>query len=114
MIIELKKGGHKIGEDEMNQAKAYANALKYSESFTGDYKIVSYVVGDTVETKMDPSIESSNIFIYACTYNQLVSTANRRMFSLRKHLAERYDNLDTDNIVAKVLKEPKQGRLELE
>ena len=114
LIIELKKGGHKIGENEMNQAKAYANALKYSESFTGDYKIISYVVGDSVETKMDPSIESSNIFIYACTYNQLVSTANRRMFSLRKHLSERYDNMETENIVKKVLKESRKEQLDLD
>lgn len=114
LIIELKKGGYKIGEEEMNQAKSYANALKYSESFTGDYKIISYVVGDTVESKMDSYIESSNIYITACTYNQLVSTANRRMFSLRKHLKERYDNMETDNIVNKVLKEPKQGALEFD
>lgn len=114
LIIELKKGGYKIGEDEMNQAKKYANALKYSESFTGDYKIISYVVGDSVEAKMDPSIESSNISIYACTYNQLVSTANRRMFSLRKHLSERYDNMETENIVKKVLQEPSQGQLNFE
>lgn len=114
LIIELKKGGHKIGEKEMNQALSYANALKYSESFTGDYKIISYVVGNTVETKMDSHMESSNISIFACTYNQLVSTANRRMFSLRNHLKERYDNMETDNIIDKVLKEPRQSKLDIE
>ena len=35
----------------MNQAQSYANALKYSESFIGAYKIVAYVVGNTVESK---------------------------------------------------------------
>lgn len=114
LIIEIKKGGHKIGEKEMNQAQSYANALKYSDSFTGEYKIVAYVVGDTVESKMENHFGSSNIDIYACTYNQLVSTANRRMFSLRKHLKERYDNMETDNIVNKVLKEPKQSKLDFE
>lgn len=114
LIIELKKGGHKIGEKEMNQAQSYANALKYSDSFTGDYKIIAYVVGDTVESKMENHFGSSNIDIYACTYNQFVSTANRRMFSLRKHLKERYDNMETDNIVNKVLKEPRQSKLSLE
>lgn len=114
LIIELKKGGFKIGEKEMNQAKSYANALKYSESFTGDYKIVAYVVGNSVESKMDHQISSSNIEIIACTYNQLVSTANRRMLSLRNHLKNRYDNMETDNIVNKVLKEPKQTKLDMD
>lgn len=114
LIIELKKGGHKIGEKEMNQAQSYANALKYSESFIGAYKIVAYVVGNTVESKMEHHFGSSNIDIYACTYNQLVSTANRRMLSLRNHLKERYDNMETDDIVSKVLKEPKQSKLDIE
>lgn len=113
LIIELKKGAFMIGEKEMNQAKSYANALKYSESFTGDYKIVSYVVGGKVDSKMDAIIESQNIIVHACTYNQLVSTAHKRMFSLRKYLKERYDNMETDDIVSKVLKEPGQNKLNI-
>lgn len=113
LIIELKRGGHKIGETEMNQAQSYANAIKYSDSFTGDYKIIAYVVGDTVEAKMDNHFESTNISVFACTYNQLVSTANRRMFSLREHLTERYDKMDTKTIVDKVLREPRQRELDL-
>ncbi len=63
---------------------------------------------------MEHHFGSSNIDIYACTYNQLVSTANRRMLSLRNHLKERYDNMETDDIVSKVLKEPRQSKLDIE
>lgn len=116
LIIELKKGGFAIKEKEMMQAFSYVNALKYSGSFPADVKITSYVVGNTIEPKMSDTLESDkdNIAIYATTYRQLVATAHKRMFSLREYLQERYDNMETENIVNKVLKEPKQGTLELD
>lgn len=116
LIIELKKGGFAIKEKEMMQAFSYVNALKYSGSFPADVKITSYVVGNTIEPKMSDTLESEkdNISIYATTYRQLVSTAHKRMFSLRDYLKEKYDNMETDNIVSKVLKEPHQSTLDLD
>lgn len=116
IIFDLKKGGFAIKEKEMMQAFSYVNALKYSGSFPADVKITSYVVGNTIEPKMSDTLESDkdNIAIYATTYRQLVATAHKRMFSLREYLQERYDNMETENIVNKVLKEPKQGTLELD
>lgn len=115
LIIELKKGGYSIKEKEMMQAFSYVNALKYSGSFPADVKITAYVVGNTIEPKMSDTIESDkdNISIYATTYRNLVSTAHKRMFSLRDYLKEKYDNMETDNIVNKVLKEPKQAKFDI-
>lgn len=116
LIIELKKGGFSIKENEMMQAFSYVNALKYSGSFPADLKITSYVVGNTIEPKMSDTIESDkdNIAIYATTYKTLVATAHKRMFSLRDYLKERYDNMETQNIVDKVLKQPRQAKLDID
>lgn len=116
LIIELKKGGFSIKEKEMMQAFSYVNALKYSGSFPADLKITSYVVGNTIEPKMSDTIENDkdNIAIYATTYKTLVATAHKRMFSLRDYLKERYDNMETENIVDKVLKQPRQSKLDID
>lgn len=116
LIIELKKGGFSIKEKEMMQAFSYVNALKYSGSFPADLKITSYVVGNTIEPKMSDTIENDkdNIAIYATTYKTLVATAHKRMFSLRDYLKERYDNMETENIVDKVLKQPRQAKLDID
>lgn len=116
LIVELKKGGFTIKEHEIMQALSYVNALKFSGSFPADVKISAYVVGNTIEPKMSDTLknENNNIEIIATTYRQLVDTAHKRMFSLREYLKERYDNMETDNIVSKVLKEPKQGKMNFE
>lgn len=116
LIIELKKGGFSIKEKEMMQAFSYVNALKYSGSFPADLKITSYVVGNTIEPKMSDTIENDkdNIAIYATTYKTLVATAHKRMFSLRDYLKERYDNMETENIVDKILKQPRQAKLDID
>ena len=100
----------------MMQAFSYVNALKYSGSFPADLKITSYVVGNTIEPKMSDTIENDkdNIAIYATTYKTLVATAHKRMFSLRDYLKERYDNMETENIVDKVLKQPRQAKLDID
>ena len=97
----------------MMQAFSYVNALKFSGSFPADVKITSYVVGNTIEPKMSDTIENDKdkISIYATTYRELVSTAHKRMFSLRDYLKEKYDNMETENIVSKVLKEPRQSKI---
>ena len=47
------------------------------------------------------------------TYGALVSTANLRLMRLRKILEDKYDNLKTDALLAKVLSTQEQGALDL-
>ena len=51
--------------------------------------------------------------VKATTYGALVGTANLRLMRLRKTLEDRYDNLQTDALLAKVLSMQEQADLEL-
>lgn len=113
LIIELKKGGFEIGKDEMSQANEYVEALSFSGSFTNRPEINAFVVGSTVYGKMssERKLDEINSKIVACTYDQLVATARRRLFKLKDYLADRYEKMSTENIVTKVLGEPKQTKM---
>lgn len=113
LIIELKKGGHEIGKDEMSQANEYVEALSFSGNFTNKPEINAFVVGSTVYSKMssERNLAEINSKVIACTYNQLIATARRRLFKLKDYLADRYEKMSTENIVTKVLSEPKQTNI---
>lgn len=115
LIIELKKGGFEIGQEEMSQAQKYVNAIFKSSSINAKPTITAYVVGSKVSDDIERDIklgETKNIHV--CTYSQLVSTAGRRLFRLKEILNDRYINMATENIVTKVLKEPKQRQITIE
>jgi len=106
LIIELKKGGFEIGRDEMTQAQDYVEDLLHCGHIDGNPRIHAFVVGHKINSKItrirkigDPELGR----IEACTFDQLVRTAEIRLFYLRKQLKERYDELKDDNILQKVL-----------
>ncbi len=111
--LELKKGGYEIGKDEMSQANEYVETLSFSGSFTNKTEINAFVVGSKVYSKMssERKLDEINSKVIACTYDQLVATAKRRLFKLKDYLADRYEKTSTENIVTKVLSEPKQTKI---
>ncbi len=92
LLIELKKGGFKIKREERNQAQGYVEDLH--SSLCGDCQITAYVVGDSIAENVAKSQKIENYgTIYVTTYDQLVDTAEKRMFGLRRVLASRYDDI---------------------
>ena len=93
LLIELKKGAFKITREERNQTQGYVEDL-HSSSIGRDCQITAYVVGDTIADNVSifQNIEHYGN-IYVTTYNQLVDTAERRMFGLRQLIAARYDDI---------------------
>ncbi len=93
LLIELKKGGYKIKREERNQAYGYVEDLLKS-NLGVDCQITAYVVGDSVADNVgfSTTIEDRGI-LYVTTYDQLVDTAERRMFGLRQKIASRYDDI---------------------
>jgi len=116
LIIELKKGASSIGRDEMNQADEYVQEIAFKGGFTSKPNITAYVVGDKISQgiSINRKLEDINGIIFATTYYSLVETAKKRLFSLRAILSKRYETMDTDSLVVKVLNEPHQSKLELE
>lgn len=93
LLIELKKGGFKISRDERNQAQGYVEDL-HSSNLGRDCQIIAYVVGDSIADNVAVYQNVENYgTIYVTTYDQLVDTAERRMFGLRQAIASRYDEI---------------------
>lgn len=118
LLIELKKGGFKLNRKEVNQADGYVQDIAASGYVNGSPFITAWVVGQSiaagVSTSKTVGDESRNYGqVRATTYGALVSTANLRLMRLRKTLEDRYGNLSTDTLLAKVLATQEQGNLDL-
>ena len=98
LLIELKKGAFKITREERNQAQGYIEDLAKSTALGGNCRVVGFVVGDSVADNLAnvSEVKDNDVVLgrlYTTTYSQLVDTAERRMFGLRKVLADRYDDV---------------------
>lgn len=95
LLIELKKGAFKITREERNQAQGYVEDLLAS-NLGNECQITAYVVGDSIADNLKSPIkvgDGNQGTIYVTTYDQLVDTAERRMFGLRQIIASRYDDV---------------------
>lgn len=108
LIVELKKGGFELTRKEMKQAEDYVDEISHTNQISTKPEIAAYVVGDKISDKMSPDASVGKNKIFACTYLELVNTAKKRLFKLKETLNDRYEQMPTENIVEKVLKEPRQ------
>lgn len=92
----------------MNQASDYVDAIVNSTNFGSKIAIAAYVVGDKISNNISKDGAAGGNRIFACTYMELANTAKARLFRLKDVLNERYEQMSTESIVEKVLKEPKQ------
>lgn len=94
LIIELKRGGFEIKREERNQAQGYIEDL-LTLGFTQTF-FSAYVVGDSIADNVQRrSSVGSNKEGQICvtTFSQLVDTAEKRMFGLRKKLSTMYEEV---------------------
>jgi hypothetical protein len=115
LLIELKRGGFKIGRDEVNQASGYVEDLLGCGLLDGTPFIKAFVVGYECDSRVTPVRTVGENPVQArisiCTYGQLVRTAQMRLFRLKERLADRYDQISGTDLVSKVLAEPMQLKL---
>lgn len=105
LLIELKKGGFKIKREERNQAQGYVEDL-LSSNLGVDCQITAYVVGDSIADNLTPLTkigEGGRGTLYVTTFDQLVDTAERRMFGLRQKIAARYDDVPGMELYAQAM-----------
>lgn len=105
LLIELKKGGFKIKREERNQAQGYVEDLLNS-NLGIDCQITAYVVGDSIADNLTSPTkigEGGRGSLYVTTYDQLVDTAERRMFGLRQKIASRYDEVPGMELYAQAM-----------
>ncbi|MCA6392712.1 MAG: ATP-binding protein [Cytophagales bacterium] len=96
LIIELKRGGFKLGREERNQAVGYVEDFMNCGVLIGYPYINAFVVGESFSEKVQPiqSIENENKVeigkVQICLFSQIVDSSERRLFNLRERLNERY------------------------
>lgn len=112
LIIELKKGGFKIGRKEIVQAEEYTDSLYKGNKLNSNPIIKAYVIGDKIDNSISTKKTLENYGeIYAYTYAQLVSTAQKRLFGLKEKLSEYYSRYNADDYINAILNEPEQLKL---
>lgn len=91
LLIELKRGGFKIGRNERDQVVGYAeNLLAHFPKST----ITAYVVGKEVDTTLLPlNVGQNHGNVFVVSYARLISAAEKRLFGLRDKLSSMYDDV---------------------
>ena len=114
LLVELKRGDSEISRENVNQACNYVEDLLSSGLIDGFPIIRAFVVGHRVNDKVQlvrKIGDNPEHRVCVTTFNQLVRTANQRLFKLKDQLSSRYDELKTPEIMRKVFAEPFQYSL---
>lgn len=104
LIIELKRGGFEITQEEVSQATHYVRQIKKSGVLHKSANIHAFVVGASIGD-IDPSSSTDSGIVDVVTYGQLIQTANIKLFELRKQLQDHYDSLGNESIVEEALRQ---------
>lgn len=116
LIVELKKGDSKLTRHEINQADSYVQDIAQSGTMSGKPYICAWVVGQRIAAGVEKDKKLGNPEygrIRATTFGSLVDTANARLLKLRSVLASRYQDIATDQLLARVLAQPEQAAIPL-
>lgn len=94
LLIELKKGGSKLSRKERNQAMGYVEDFINCGNLIGNPSIDCYVIGKEFSEKVELTVKVGDRGkVNICIFDQLVDTAEKRLFGLRNKLSERYDDI---------------------
>jgi hypothetical protein len=94
LLIELKKGGSKLSRTERNQAMGYVEDFINAGNLLGNPSIDCYVIGKVFSEKVEPTVKVGDRGkVNICIFDQIVDTAEKRLFGLRQKLSDRYDDI---------------------
>ena len=88
LIVELKKGGSTICDENRHQAEYYAKEIKKSGKIEKNTKIVCYVLGTNVDPECETSAIGNNIEVIPRSYNVILHQAHARTFNLMRNIRE--------------------------
>jgi Histidine kinase-, DNA gyrase B-, and HSP90-like ATPase len=110
LLIELKKGGSKIGREEMMQTEGYVEDLLHCGLLDGPPFIQAFVVGRELNERTT-AIKTMGVpeqaRVQAVTFGQLIRTANARLFRVRETVQERYSGSGQD-LLDRIMAQPHQ------
>ncbi len=110
LIVELKRTGLEITQQELDQARDYASELRKRGCAQKETEIVAYVLGTTIEPGVENVAIGDYTRIQPTTYDTVLSRAHARTFNLQRRL-ESASEPEKDPDVEDVLSEQQSGDL---
>jgi hypothetical protein len=111
VIVELKKGGFRVTNDERDQANHYARELRKSGKVNKATKIICYVLGSKIDQEVEEESNEGNTVIYPRPYSTILKQAHARTFHLLKKI-ENSDKVKFDIDLEEVVLMGQQGLFE--
>lgn len=103
LVVELKKGGFKLGVDELRQGEDYALELRRANLVSDATEIVVYVLGSKLADEACEDRKVGAIMVRPMTYERILKRAHARTFNLQRRLTEAEADLPVDQDVEDVL-----------
>ncbi len=85
-ILELKKGGFRVTQEEADQARNYAKEIRKAGRVQADTEIVAYVLGATLEDDLVSAKYGDDTHIIPMIYQTVLRKAHQRTFNLQRRL----------------------------
>jgi hypothetical protein len=88
LIVELKKGGSTIRDEERRQAEDYAKIITKSGKIDSNTKIVCYVLGSKIDAESVKLGKQETIEVIPRSYNIVLQQAYARTFNLIRKIKD--------------------------
>ena len=87
LIVELKRGGKRITQAEVDQARNYADELRRDGAITRETPVEAWILGSTIDPFLEP-LQQGKTCATACSYDALLRRAKARTFFLQQRINE--------------------------
>lgn len=104
LIVELKRGGFRVTQNEVDQAREYAKELRAKGCAQPTTDIEAYVLGASVEAGLEDMIMGRTV-VKPCPYDVILNRAHARTFNLQKRVEESKPEIKQDEEIVEVLEE---------
>jgi len=105
LILELKRGGFKVGTSELRQGEDYALAVENANGVGPQTEIVVYVLGSALADTASEDRRVGNKHIVPMTYDVILNRAHARTFNLHRKLEAAGVEVATDSEIEAILQE---------
>lgn len=103
LIIELKRGGFCLTQNELDQARDYAKELRTTGCAQPATEIEAYVLGASLEPTLQEMKIGERTLMRPCPYDLILNRAHARTFNLQKRIQETAPRLKQDEEITDAL-----------
>lgn len=86
LIVELKRGGFTITQNEVDQARDYIKEIRAAGCVDRHTRMDAYILGSDLEEGLEESTIGSSSFMWPMRYDTLLTRAHVRTFNLQRKL----------------------------